>query len=91
MTTVNRKIRFAICLTSDEPDLERGKVYRVLTDAEEERTGWLRVVDESHEDYLYPAQSFAFVTLPLQAQKAISPTASIRSKRVRRKSARKSA
>jgi len=91
MTTLNRKIRFAICLTGDEPDLERGKVYRVLTDATEERTGWLRVVDESQEDYLYPAQCFAFVTLPRQAQKAILPTASIRSKRVRRKSVRKSA
>lgn len=38
--------------------LVEGKAYQVLPDAAAEAIGLLRVVDESGEDYLYPAGSF---------------------------------
>jgi hypothetical protein len=48
--------RFAVCICNDEYPvaLELNKVYHVLPDSSAERIGWLRVVDESGEDYLYP-------------------------------------
>ena len=61
--------RFVVCLeTGDYPvSLERWKVYRVLQDAEVERHGQLRVIDESGEDYVYPEAWFAPVQLPEDA------------------------
>jgi hypothetical protein len=60
------RIRFAICVNNAEyaASLELHKVYRVLPDADAEGDGDLRVVDESGEDYLYPADYFVPVDLP---------------------------
>jgi hypothetical protein len=54
------KIRFAICVNNAEypMSLELDNVYRVLRDEDAEADGDLRVVDESGEDYLYPADYF---------------------------------
>ena len=52
--------------------LELRKVYRVITDSEAEETGLLRVLDESGEDYLYPASYFVAIDLPRTAMKAFS-------------------
>jgi len=65
------KDRVAICLVDDEPDLKLGKVYRVLRDALAERDHWVRIIDESREDYLYPENSFFFLRMPLQARKIV--------------------
>jgi hypothetical protein len=58
--------RFAICI--DNPDypasLELHKVYRVVSDEDAEKDGDLRIIDESGEDYLYPADYFLLVDLP---------------------------
>jgi hypothetical protein len=48
--------------------LEVGKVYRVLRDARAAEVGCLRVIDESREDYLYPANRFVIVDVPEQAR-----------------------
>lgn len=58
-------IQFAICLREDQQgeDLILHKIYRVLPDPAAP-AGYLRVVDESGEDYLYSAQAFALVSLP---------------------------
>lgn len=57
--------RFAICLQNkDYPaSLELHKLYRVLPDADAAKDGDLRVIDESGEDYLYPANYFLLVSL----------------------------
>ena len=52
--------------------LELHKVYRVFLDKEAERHGDLRVVDESGEDYLYPADYFVLVDLPRDTVRALS-------------------
>jgi pimeloyl-ACP methyl ester carboxylesterase len=63
----NSKPRFAVCVQNEgyEASLERHKLYVVLPDAEAEREGDVRVVDESGEDYLYPADWF----VPLEKKK----------------------
>jgi hypothetical protein len=52
--------RLFICLHNAgyEVSLERLKIYVALPDAKAERTRFLRIVDESGEDYLYPSQRF---------------------------------
>jgi len=53
-------VRFAVCVSNAgyPASLELHKIYKVLSDREAELEGDLRVVDESGEDYLYPAQYF---------------------------------
>lgn len=69
--------RFVLCVRKDKypASLEMGKVYRVLPDAVAARHKMVRVVDESGEDYLYPAAYFVPIRLPRPAVRALSPTA----------------
>ncbi len=64
---------FAICLNNaDYPaSLELHKVYRVLPDEEAARDGDIRVIDESGEDYLYPADYFVVIDLPPAVERAL--------------------
>lgn len=48
--------------------LERGKVYRQITDAWAHRHNHVRIVDESGEDYLYPRRYFVPITIPKAAR-----------------------
>ena len=66
-----QNLRFAVCLADDLPGLQRGKVYRVVRDRNASEIGWLRVIDDLEEDYLYPAKDFVFVKLPEDAQRCI--------------------
>lgn len=66
-----RDKRYAICVENHgAEDLEVRKVYRVLPDKEAAATGYMRVIDESGEDYLYPAQYLVPVELPQKAKRA---------------------
>jgi hypothetical protein len=51
--------------------LELHKIYRVLPDQDAAAEGDLRVIDESGEDYLYPAEWFAAVELPPQVRTSL--------------------
>jgi hypothetical protein len=63
---------FALCIENkDCEDLEKRKIYQVLSDEEAEKEGYLRVIDESGEDYLYPQSYFIAVQLPREAQEAL--------------------
>jgi hypothetical protein len=56
---------FALCVDSGgAEDLEARKVYQVLPDREAAREAYIRVVDESGEDYIYPSDLFVPVRLP---------------------------
>ena len=48
------------------------KLYRRLPDKRAARDGFLRIVDESRGDYLYPEFYFATIRLPRKAQKAVA-------------------
>lgn len=64
--------KFAICLRNEDcEDLEPRKVYRVLHDVAAEQDGYVRVIDESGEDYLYPQDYFVPIELPQAAEKAL--------------------
>lgn len=64
--TKRSETRFAVCVRNDgyPASLELHKIYRVLPDPEAEGDGDLRVVDESGEDYLYPAEWFVMIQVP---------------------------
>ena len=63
---------FALCVENkDCEDLEKRKVYKVLPDEEAEKEGYLRIIDESGQDYLYPQSFFVLVQLPREAQEAL--------------------
>ena len=67
------KRQLAICIQNKgAEDLEVRKVYRVLPDARAAKDGLIRVIDESGEDYLYPADYFVPVELPREAERALS-------------------
>ena len=59
-------VQFALCLdnTDYEASLEPGKLYRVVTDEAAEVRGYIRVIDESGEDYAYNSERFYQLTLP---------------------------
>jgi hypothetical protein len=69
-TTDKNSPQFAVCIeNSDYPvSLELHKLYQVLPDEEAELEGDPRVIDESGEDYLYPASYFLLIDWPEEAQ-----------------------
>lgn len=59
------KIQFVVCIKNDGcEDLELRKIYQVLPDAKTAEDDYIRIIDESGEDYLYPAVYFYPVKLP---------------------------
>jgi hypothetical protein len=67
-----RLVAAALCLDDNGcGDLERRKLYRLLPDKKAADEGYLRIVDESGEDYLYPAKSFAVVKVPASVIKIL--------------------
>ncbi len=57
---------FALCIENKEcEDLEVHKIYQILPDDDAEKEGYIRVIDESSEDYLYPKSYFVLVQLLL--------------------------
>jgi hypothetical protein len=68
----NNNISFVLCIENkDCDDLEKRKVYQVFPDDKAADEGYLRIVDESGEDYLYPESYFIPVELPQKIQDAL--------------------
>ncbi|MBI3325634.1 MAG: hypothetical protein HYZ81_02880 [Nitrospinae bacterium] len=65
--------RFAVCIkNTDYPaSLELYKIYRILPDDEAAKDEDVRVIDESGEGYLYPADYFAVIDVPKTVEQAI--------------------
>jgi hypothetical protein len=53
------------------PSLEVRKLYAVVDDPDVEANDLIRVIDESGEDYVYPARLFQKLTLPVELQRAL--------------------
>ncbi len=64
---------FAICIDNSEypASLEKHKVYRIVPDKAGERDGDLRVIDESGEDYIFPANYFLIVEFLVEKVRAL--------------------
>ncbi len=72
MAKAMKNHKFALCIENkDCQDLEKRKIYQTLPDDESEKEGYLRVVDESGEDYLHPQSYFLLIPLPREAQEAL--------------------
>lgn len=63
----------AVCLANAwyEASLEVRKLYAVVDDRGAEADDLMRVIDESGEDYLYPARLFQEVELPAELQRKL--------------------
>ena len=70
---IKTAIRFAVCVNNSEypASLELHKIYRVLPDEDAATDGDIRVIDESGEDYLYPADYFVMVELPQEVRESL--------------------
>ncbi len=64
---------FTVCVrnTGYEASLELHKIYAVLPDAEAEKESDIRIIDESGEDYLYPADWFVPIDVPDEVEASL--------------------
>jgi hypothetical protein len=65
--------QLVVCVDNDDysASLEKRKIYVVLPDRFAEKRGLVRVIDESGDDYLYPAELFRSIALPLSVRRAV--------------------
>ena len=70
----NSNTQFAICIKNEGylASLELRKIYQVLPNEKATEHQLLRVIDESGEDYLYPADFFILINLPEEVEKAFT-------------------
>ncbi len=68
-----KQVRFAVCINNKgyEASLEIGKPYRIVLDQAAARHGYLRIIDESGEDYGYSANRFFAIDLPKPLEKVL--------------------
>ena len=85
-TTIRRKTprsqaQFVVCIKNKSyaASLELRKLYQVVADETAAELHQIRVIDESGEDYLYPAEYFVPVQLPPSGEKAVRRAAGSRS------------
>ena len=66
--------RYALCVGNEgnEVSLELLKLYRIVEPEPNDPADWMRVVDESGEDYVYPAANFVLLTLPGDAEEIVA-------------------
>jgi hypothetical protein len=73
MPSTRKRKRFVVCVrnTGFPASLELRKIYEALPDNDAASHGLFRVIDESGEDYLYPADFFKAVNLPQEVATAV--------------------
>ena len=64
---------YAVCVKNEDypASLELRKIYQVIPDKAPGSLGLVRVIDESGEDYLFPARYFLPIRLSPAVQKAV--------------------
>ena len=69
-------MKFVVCINNQDyaASLEVRKLYQVLEDDQATQRQMLRIIDESGEDYLYPASYFANIQVPDSLQKIFAAT-----------------
>jgi hypothetical protein len=64
---------FGVCIRNDGcDDLQVRRLYQILPDEVAEASGLIRIIDDSGEDYLYPAENFIPLHLPPAVEKALA-------------------
>ena len=76
METESSQPRFAVCVNNAAypDDLKVRTIYQVLTDESGAKSNYIRVIDETGEDYLYPADLFVVIDVPAEARDALIQT-----------------
>lgn len=76
MNQDNSGTQFVVCINNENypASLEVRKIYQVIPDSQSLNHQMIRVIDESGEDYLYPAKYFVPIELPKAVEKAFSLT-----------------
>jgi hypothetical protein len=74
MAKGKRTAQFLLCVDNAgyPASLEVRKVYQALPDAAASSRGFVRVIDESGEDYLFPSAYFIAVDLPREAVRVLT-------------------
>ena len=72
----DKQLHFVVCIANDgyAASLERHKLYRMLPDADAAADGDIRVIDESGQDYLYPASWFVAIDVPGLVEQSLLQT-----------------
>ncbi|MEM1309287.1 MAG: hypothetical protein AAF722_06435 [Cyanobacteria bacterium P01_C01_bin.70] len=67
-------MKFVVCINNQDypASLEVRKLYQVLDDKQASQRQMLRIIDESGEDYLYPASYFAEIDIPERLQQVFA-------------------
>ncbi|MDR3637839.1 MAG: hypothetical protein P4L84_28795 [Isosphaeraceae bacterium] len=77
MTSIPTRPVFAVCVANDGcDDLSAGMLYRLLPDETAAEEGLVRVIDDSGDDYLYPADRFVIVQVPPSEEARVLAAAS---------------
>ena len=65
--------RFALCIDNRgyEASLIPRKIYEAIPDDQAEQDDFVRVIDESGEDYLYHKNHFVFIELPEEVERVL--------------------
>ena len=76
MEQPNSKKAYVVCVKNEgyPASLELRKIYEVVPDASCAQQQLIRVIDESGEDYLYPAEYFVPIELPKPIEDAFELT-----------------
>ncbi len=71
MKQLNTETGFVVCIRNEgyPASLELRKIYQVISDTHAAEHQLVRVIDESGEDYLYPAEYFVPIELPREVQR----------------------
>jgi hypothetical protein len=73
-STGTRSTQFGVCTDNIgyPASLEVGKLYPVIPDAEAAKHGYIRVIDESGQEYGYSVKRFFLLPVPEALAKALS-------------------
>jgi hypothetical protein len=65
--------QLVVCVNNDgyPASLEKRKIYVALLDADAEKHGLMRIIDESGDEYLYSKALFRSIALPEAVKKAV--------------------
>jgi hypothetical protein len=74
MKQQNLETRFVVCIKNEgyPASLELRKIYQVIPDARAAEHKYIRIIDESGEDYLYPVDYFVPIELPQDVEEVFS-------------------
>ena len=67
---------YVVCVDNEgyEASLEKHKIYRTLSDEGATGDDELRIIDESGEDYLYPARRFVPIAVLDEVERSLATT-----------------